>query len=108
MDWLKKRFPGQPWTWVAHAIIALVVPGAVAIAAPFGDQLLTAAGASLVVLVLYLIREAGDKRRHEATGAWDEHRHMDSGGVIARTDRWGDLIGPGTATVAFWLAWVLS
>lgn len=105
-EWLKKRFPGQPWTWVAHSLVALLVPGAVAIAAPFEDQLLTAAFASVAVLVFYLIREAGDKRRHAET--WDGHEHMDSGGVIARTDQWGDLIGPGTATVAFWCAWGLS
>ena len=108
--WLKHKllaaFPGQPWTWVGHALVALLVPVAIAIAAPFANQLLTLAGASTVVLGLYLIKEAGDKRRHAAV--WKKHVHMGDSGVIARTDRWGDLIGPGTATVAFWLAWVLS
>ena len=91
----------QFWTWTGHAAIAAVGPALVGWLTP--QPLLWASITSTLTLAVFVGRELRDRRRHAKS--WN--KPMDSSGVTPRIDMWGDLMGPATATVVYWTAWLL-
>ena len=106
ISWLKKRFPGQRWTWRAHIAIASLVPPFVAHSVCRAgwvaqeERLALAAIVSVFVLVGFKGHEIADLRNH--AGRLTEP--MDADGINPVVDGSGDINGPATATVCYWLA----
>ena len=88
-------------TWYGHALIAALLPALIAVWTPWG--LGTAAIASTLTLAVFEWRERRDRRAH----AGHMTEHMDSSHVTPIIDGHGDIIGPRTATLVYWLAWLL-
>ena len=95
---------GQFLTWLEHAMIAVAIPGtAGAVVRIFGgDGLRMAAITSTVTIAVFLARELRDAIRHRAD--FDAGGNAD--GVTWRADMWGDLNGPLTATLTYWVVWL--
>jgi len=91
-------------TWAEHAAIATLGPFAVGLV---NHSLGLVAFAAWALLAYFVgIREYLDRKMHLARGDWDTPSARD--GVTPRVDRWGDLVGPVTAAVAYTLAWWLA
>lgn len=91
-------------TWAEHAAIATIGPFLVGFV---NASLWLAVFAAWALLVYFVaIREYLDRKMHRARGDWDTPSATDH--VTPRVDRWGDLVGPTTAAVAYTLAWWLA
>ena len=95
-------------TWAGHLFLALTIPALVSFVIDPIDRLFMASWISTAVLVIFMLREWRDMKLHDADGEWDEHHHMDEYGVVAKVDMVGDLLGPVSVTVTYWVAWALT
>jgi len=95
--------PLQQVTWFQHGAIAFVLPMLFAVLTRTGQEGVVIT--SWLLLLYFVIREERDERYHKKIGDW---RSPEIGsGVTPYIDKFGDLLGPIVATLAFTGAWLL-
>lgn len=100
---LEKLNSIQTTTWITHAIATAFVPFVLGIV--FQSLLLSTLVATILAGYFVFVREPADEAKHRAIGNYDV---PDAQGITPRIDQWGDVLGPISVAVTYWLALLLT